>query len=296
MNARVQSRVAPLDPQELRLLLALTRAGTLAGAAARLAVDTSTVFRSLQRLERRVGRTLFERSRTGYRPTELAAQLAGHAERIEAEVEGARSLLQAGTRAVSGEVRVTTTDTILSALVLPSLPKLLRAHPLLQVEIVATNEPASLTRRDADIALRATKRPPEHLVGKHLGPIRNAVYAPPRSRVRTVEQAIASGLPWIAVDDALPEHGSVAWRRKHLPKIRPQVLASSIMAVADAVAAGIGVGIVPMFLGEKRPMQRVSSPLAEIETQLWLLTHAESRHLTRISTVFAHFARELSLD
>ena len=44
-------------------------------------------------------------------------------------------------------------------------------------ELHTGNELASLTRRDADIAVRATKRPPQHLVGKSVGPIRVALYA-----------------------------------------------------------------------------------------------------------------------
>lgn len=67
------------------------RAGTLAEAAQRLGIDASTIFRSVQRIERGPGQRLFERSRSGYRATPLGAQLARHAERIESELATARS-------------------------------------------------------------------------------------------------------------------------------------------------------------------------------------------------------------
>ena len=220
MNASLQSNALGTD--DLALVLALTRAPTLADAAARLGVDTSTVFRSLQRIEKRLGRRLFERDRSGYRAGDLALQLAGHAERIENEMEAARSHLAARDDHVSGLVRVTTTDTLLYGLVMPALEPLMAQHPDLRFDLDASNELASLTRRDADIALRATKRPPEHLVGRRLGALRAAVFAH-RDRARrapTLEDLAA--LPWAVPDEALPDHPSVRWRRKHLPKVTPR--------------------------------------------------------------------------
>lgn len=152
LNAAMQSN--PIEPDDLALVLALTRAPTLADAATRLGVDTSTVFRSLQRIERRLGQRLFERDRGGYRASDLALQLAGHAERIEGELEAARSHLAEGVDRVSGLVRLTTTDTLLYGLVMPMLGDLLAQHPNLRFDLDASNELASLTRRDADLALR----------------------------------------------------------------------------------------------------------------------------------------------
>jgi DNA-binding transcriptional LysR family regulator len=113
MNASLQSTATQLTADDLALLLALTRAPTLADAATRLGVDTSTVFRALQRIEKQLGRRLFDRDRRGYHAGELALQLAAHAERIEGELEAARSQLAARDDSVSGLVRITTTDTLL---------------------------------------------------------------------------------------------------------------------------------------------------------------------------------------
>jgi DNA-binding transcriptional LysR family regulator len=101
---------------------------------------------------------------------------------------------------------------------------------------------------------------------------------------------------WIVVDDALPEHPSVRWRKKHLPKVEPAVRVNSVQGVIDAVAAGLGVGIAPLFsAGPRRELVRLSEPLAECETQLWLLTHPESRHLRRIAVVAAYLAGALAV-
>jgi len=293
MTASAQYR---LGASELAVLLALTRAGTLAGAAPLLGIDGSTVFRTVQRAEKALGQRLFERSRAGYRPTELGVRLAQHAEAIEAELDAARSAAQSKVGAVGGTVRISTTDTILHGLVLPTLQALQAEHPHLQLEVGANNELANLTQREADIALRATRKPPPHLVGRELGPIRVALFAAkPRSRgkVRAIDPATAS---WLAVDDALPEHPSVRWRRKHCPQAVPRVLLNSIQSVFEGIVAGAGIGIVPLFLAQARDdLVALTGALDECETQLWMLTHPESRHLRRISTVAAHLASHLVL-
>jgi DNA-binding transcriptional LysR family regulator len=293
MNASLQRDIGPT---ELALLLALARGGTLAAAAQLAGVDTSTVFRTVQRAEKSLGQRLFERSREGYRATELGHRLAEHAERIEAELEGARSAARAREAAVSGLVRISTTDTLLNGLLLPSLRVLRDAHPQLKLEINARNELANLTQREADVALRATVRPPPHLVGRHLGPIRSAVFMARAAAPRRPRALDLTGASWIAVDEALPEHPSVRWRRKHLPRVEPALRLNSVQLVFDAVRQGLGVGIAPLFLAQTcDDVVAVTPPLDECETQLWLLTHPESRHLRRIQAVAAHIAQAISL-
>jgi DNA-binding transcriptional LysR family regulator len=298
MNAQLQSTaMSPIGAGELAVLLALVRGGTLAAAGALAGVDGSTVFRTVQRCEKALGQRLFERSRSGYLATELGLQLAQHAERIEAELESARGAARLDAGAVGGLVRISTTDTILSGLLLPALAGLATAHPLLRLEITARNELVNLSQREADIALRATVKPPPHVVGRELGPIRSAVYGlKPAARSPRQPPDLAAAR-WIAVDDALPEHPSVRWRKKHLPKVEPVLRVNSVQSVVDAVAAGLGVGIAPVFLAsQRRELQRLGEPLAECETQLWLLTHPESRHLRRIAVVAAHLASTLRMQ
>lgn len=285
-----------LEATDLGVVLALARAGTLAGASERLAVDASTVFRAIQRLERGLGQPLFQRSRTGYLATELAQTLAAQAEQVEAALEAARSALQTRPERVSGSVRITTTDTILHGLVAPALHALHAQHPLLAYELHTGNELASLTRRDADIAVRATKHPPQHLVGRHIGPIRVALYAAKKGGPKRYADVEAGRAPWIAPDDALPEHPSVVWRKRRFPKAQPTYRVTSILTVLELVALGLGVGVLPLFLAQSRTdLKPLTEVLDECQTELWLLTHPESRHLRRVSTVYAHLAQTMTL-
>lgn len=285
-----------LNPADLEVVLALSRFGTLASAGERLGVDASTVFRALQRVERGLGQRLFERTRSGYVANELGVDLAEQAERMEQALEAARSRVEATPAQLSGTVRITTTDTILHGLVAPALRDLGRLHPLLNHELHTGNELASLTRRDADIAVRATRRPPQHLVGKQIGPIKVAVYAARRGGARLFADVEAGRCDWIAPDDALPDHPSVTWRKRHFPKVLPRYRVNSILSVLELVALGLGVGIVPLFLVEgRKDVVRLTEPLDECETDLWLLTHPESRHLRRVGAVYTHLAQALKL-
>ena len=273
----------------------MVRTGTLAAAGDRLGVDASTVFRSLQRIERGLGQSLFARSRTGYLANELAQSLAERAEQVEAALEDARSAVHAAPDQVSGTVRITTTDTILVGLVAPALKALRAQHPNLTYDLRVSNELASLTRRDADIAVRATRRPPQHLVGKHLGSIRVGLYAG-RGCDTTYADVEAGRVPWIAIDDAIPEHPSVAWRKRHFPKVVPTYFVNSLQIAAEMVAMGSGIAILPVVMAQARSDLVSLRDLQDAnQSELWLLTHPESRHLRRIATVYGHLAQVLRM-
>ena len=219
-----------------------------------------------------------------------------HAEQMEAQLEAARSAMQMQPEQVAGAVRITTTDTILHGLLAPVLKPLQALHPLLTLDLYAGNELASLTRRDADIAIRASKRPPQHLIGKHLGAIKVAVYAASKSRLKTFDADIAHKNNWIAPDDALPEHPSVVWRKKHFPKLQATYKVNSILTVAELVAQGLGLGILPVFLAQgRKDLVQLTDILDECQTELWLLTHTEARHLRRVSAVYGYLSQHLQL-
>ena len=94
----------------------------------------------------------------------------------------------------------------------------------------------------------------------------------------------------------MPDHPSVRWRRKQWPRLAPALLVDGIVGVVDALKAGLGVGIVPLFmLAHERELVALSPPLEGCESQLWLLAHPESRHLRRIAACYQHLAQAVRL-
>ena len=291
--AKMQSTLGLAD---LELLLALVRDRSLQGAAERLKVDTSTVFRSIKRIEKDIGELLFERGRQGYLPTELGRELASHAERIESHLQEAREAAAKGGAEPAGVLRITTTDTVLNGLLLPVLGKFTSAHPQIDLELIATNTLANLSQRDADVAIRATRKPPEHLVGSKLGALTSAVFASQAYLDRSGGAIDLEKADWIALDESLAEHPSVRWRRQRYPKVQPRYRCNSVLSVAGSVVWGLGVGVAPMFLLKDHPQVRiVEGPVEELQTDLWMLAHPDTRHLKRVKLLFEFLKQNLVL-
>jgi DNA-binding transcriptional LysR family regulator len=88
----------------------------------------------------------------------------------------------------------------------------------------------------------------------------------------------------------------VLWRKRHFPKLSPRYRVNSILSVPELVALGLGVGIVPLFLAAgRRDVVRLTEALDESQTELWLLTHAQSRHLRRVGAVYTHLAQAMTM-
>ena len=287
MQAPYAKMQSTLDLQDLETILALQRGRTLAGAAERLKVDTSTVFRAIKRIEKEIGELLFDRSRQGYTATELGRELAGHAERIEIQLEEAREAAFNQAAEPSGLLRITLTDTLLHSVLLPVLARFTTAYPQIQLELVTTNVLANLSQREADIAIRVTNAPPEHLVGIRLGTMRSAVYAGKDYLAAQAEGRHYGEMDWIALDDSLPHHPSQHWRRAAFPKLAPRHKAGNLLAVAGAVVNNLGVGIVPLAVLRAHPqVVMLDGPLPELDIGLWLLAHPDTRTLGRMKAMF----------
>ncbi|MFK3822979.1 LysR family transcriptional regulator [Pseudomonas yamanorum] len=282
-----------IDYSDLSLILALVRGGTLARAAALLRVDVSTVFRAVRRLEAALGQTLFEKSRAGYLPTTLATTLAEQAERAEQALEAARVGVEQGGEVISGTVRLTCTDSVLQSLLLPALAQFMPGYPALTLELSTSNDFANLSRRDADIALRLTKTPPEHLVGRCLGTVSYRVCASADYARQHAGKELAA-LNWIAPDDFLPDHPTVTWRRQHLPGVMPAYRCNSMVSVTELVRAGLGVAALPDYL-LGAGLQPLSPPLTGHDTALWLLTRPDCRALRSVVTLFDKLGQHVHL-
>lgn len=299
--APAESDIAPVQykvsTDDLAVVLSLARSRTLAQAALKCGVAASTIFRTVHRIEAGLGRRLFERSRAGYKPTELGEQLCRHASAIDDELQAARSASTQLAGQVSGVVRISAVDAVLHEFVVPALKPLMVKHPQLQIELQGSNALRSLTHRDVDIALRSTDQPPGHLVGKRLGVMHFAVYGGRgmglgKREVSTLSLPRLAALPWVGIDESMPDHPGVAWRRRVLPKVQPVLQVNSMLTAVQAIEAGLGVGVVARFHAARhKTLVQASPTLERCEIGLWLLTHPESRHLRRIAAVASQIER-----
>ncbi|OUM07869.1 LysR family transcriptional regulator [Pseudomonas syringae] len=278
-----------INHADLSLVLALVRGRTLARAAELLHVDISTVFRSIRRLEAALGAALFEKNRRGYIPTDTAQAMAEQAEQAEMALAAARVALQQGEHVVSGTVRLTCTDAVLHSLLLPALATFMPQYPALTLELATSNAFANLSRRDADIALRLTNSPPEHLIGRCLGSADYLICG--RADYREALAQNPASVPWISPDDSMPDHPSVIWRKQAFPAVIPRYRCSSMSAVSQLVTAGMGVAAITDFTARSLTgVECLSEPLAGCRTDLWLLTRPDCRALRSVQTLLEAMA------
>ena len=273
---------AALDWDEFRLVKAIADARSLVGAAEALGVNHSTIFRRLAAIETAVGARLFERSRSGYQPTSageemiaLAASMADSINEFERRVAG-RDVTP------TGELRVTTVDAIAIALLPPVLARFRAANPGVQLDLIVAAQTLNLSRRDAEVAIRTTNEPPETLVGRRICVARWAVYGSQRLVAEFGPRVVAAA-PWIGFGEHYAPPRAKRWLDEAVGPRRQACRIDSVLGMAEAAAAGVGAAILPCFLGDRHPgLVRVGAPLADLDVDLWILTHADLRHSARV--------------
>lgn len=292
----LHKRTSSLDWESLRTVLAVVRAGSLAGAARALDLRHSTIFRRIEEVERRLGQPLFERDRGGWTANDLGETAARAAQAMEdAALEAERRLLGADGR-LSGVVRVATSE-MLGGYLLPRLVQsFLAEHPAMEVEFDVSNRNLDLTRREADLAIRATMDPPEALIGRKLATMGYAIYAPPslltKGKAPELEQ-----LPWIGFDERMAQMQVGRWFARALPDVRPRFRMDSFATMLRAAASGAGAAVLPTFAGSQEPrLVRITEVVPDVHMDLWLLTHPDMRRNARVHALGDHLAATIPVE
>lgn len=289
---------ANLAWDDFRLVKAIADHSGLTGAAAALGVNHSTVFRRLGQIEECLGQQLFERRKTGYVATAAGVEMAALAGRMDEDVTAFSRRLAGRDVAPSGELRITTTDTLHQNVLLPIFADFRRAHPLIRLDIVMGNQALNLSKRDADIAIRASDTPGETLVGRRIADIAWAIYGRAEDGV-SAEEIIDPRLlyrrDWVALGDQLSHVKAARFVREHVAPERIALKSSAVLGIAEAVEQGLGIGPVPCFIADQRPaLMRLLPPNPDFSTGLWVLTHPDIRNAPRIRAFMDFVGAELA--
>lgn len=279
---------------DLRFVLAVGRSGSLSGAARALKVNHSTVFRRIAQLEDGLGVRLFDRLSDGYAPTSAGEALIALGGRVEEDVVALERRLAGEDLRPSGIVRVTTTDTLIPFL--SSVCARFRLiQPQVQLELIVSQERLNLSRRDADVALRPTSTPPETLVGRRVSGIAVAIYGAEAYLAANADDIPLTGHDWIGYDDSLSHLTASHWLQQRVAPERIVMRSNNLMAIREAVRAGIGLALLPCYLADDQPsLRRAGDPIPELMTDLWLLVHEDLRHTARIRAFMDHLASEVA--
>lgn len=290
-----------MDWSDLRTVLAIVRGGGLSGAARDLGTQHSTVFRRLEAIEARLGVKLFERGRSGYRPTAHGDVIADAARTMEDAALAAERRVQGADARLAGTIRIATSEVLASYLLPRLLGDFLNAHPDIELELTVSNRQVDLQRREADLALRATIEPSESLVGRRLATLQYAIFATADvlQSVRIPSGRAGAGqkppplesLPWVGFDSREGDLQIMRALREMLPSIRPRLRADSLMTMLRMAATGAGAVVLPAFAGAQEPCLIRITPVFERPTMdLWLLHHPDVRGNARVRALMQHLA------
>jgi len=243
-----------------------------------------------------MGVRLFERFRNGYMPTAAGDAAMALAGRFEEEILALERKLSGQDLQPTGTVRITTTDTLGLTIVMPHLAAFRAAHPDIRVEMTISNEMANLTRREADIAIRPTAEPPASLVGRRIAGIAFAVYGTAAQLPGRRASDVLATRDWIGLDDALAGTVTAHWLRDNVPDARIHCRVDSLVALREAARAGLGLALLPCFLGDSVVELRRATrdPLPEPRSEVWLLTHEDLKRTARIRAVMDFLAQGLA--
>ncbi|MBK8185517.1 MAG: LysR family transcriptional regulator [Candidatus Competibacteraceae bacterium] len=286
-----------IEWDDYRYFLAVEQAGSVLAAARRLGVNHTTVLRRIASLEKRLGVRLFERLRTGYTPTATGEELREVIARLQQTLLAAEHRLSGKDLQLSGVVRIATTDTLSTGLLLPHLAAFWQRHPRIQLQIIGSNQLVNLTRRDADVAIRATNQPPDNLLGRKIGVARSAIYAAPRYLEARGYDLTSNRHHWIGLDETLAHLPEYRWLERRVAPERIALRLSNLLHKIEVVKAGHGIAPLLCFLAERAPgLIRLTEPEPLFDTDIWLLGHPDLRQVARVRAVMAFITECAAAD
>lgn len=284
-----------MDWNALKIFLAIANSGTLSGAAKTLGVNHSTVFRRLNSFEDEVGGRLFERLNNGYELTLMGEELLLVAHKIEASFDDMERHILGKDIQPKGIVKITAPNNIAYRYLPGYITEFNKIYPDIHIDLLVSNQEFNMTNRQADIAVRATPAPPDHLVGRKVRSIKWSVYA---SKAYAKQHGLPTSTKNLKSHNLIGATGTMqslpafAWLEKNLPE-NICVRCDEMVAMASFVETGQGLGLLPD--DQQRPeLLKLFTFEPGKSSDLWILTHPDLRKVERIKRVMKFLTTSFS--
>jgi DNA-binding transcriptional LysR family regulator len=292
----VNTEKMELEWNDLMVILAICRGGSLSGAARILGQNHSTIFRKINAIEEKTGVRFFERLASGYVMTEAGQTAMRYAERIENEVHAlSREVLGQDMR-LQGKIRVTAPEGITTEITPALFAEFCRLHPGVSIEITGGSFALDLARREADVAIRATAKPPDTSLGRKVCDFRFGIYASPQYLTQNRDTPLPEQ-NWSLIQGTLDWLVPLIWKKKQHAEKQVIYSSNTSMAVINTAAEGMGCTLLPCYLGDAdKRLVRVGDPLETLTIELWVLTHPDLRHTARVKALIAYLYEALKKE
>lgn len=270
---------------DTRIFLTLSRERTLRGAARKLGMNQATVGRHIAALEKSLRTTLFLRSSDGYELTTAGEAAMSVAEGMERRANELQRLIQGLDQRLAGEVRVATTDSLALDFLIPAIKRLHTDHPAVSVQLHASTQMLNLAKREADIAVRTIKPDNPELIIRRLAKWQIGLFAAPVYLERFGEPVPGTsfdGHDLVIYQPYVDGNQAVTLAGEPIHKGRIVVGANSSLMLRTLVREGLGLGEMPVYMGEAEGLVRIWPDRTRSHAyEVWLVTHQDLRHTAR---------------
>ena len=264
---------------DLKIFLAVAEAPSMRVAAKKLHVSHSTVSRRIEALEAGLSVRLFDRMPDGYRLTLSGEELMPVALDMEERLNGFGRNVVGRDDALEGQVCVTIPEVVATTFFMPYFIEFMEKYPGIQIKVRDSFEVFDLSRREADVAIRFTSKPPEHLIGRKLGNLHQAAYATRSYIAKHNPEEPSSDAKWIGW--GTPEEKPSWIAKSPFPHLRIAGHFNNMSIQYQATKQNLGIGFFACTLGDTDPdLVRLSTPKPTMD--VWLLSHRDLRASARM--------------
>ncbi|WP_233441660.1 LysR family transcriptional regulator [Roseateles depolymerans] len=270
-----------MEWNDLRLLLAIHRAGSLTGASRMTGLSQPTLSRRLKSIEAAWGQKVFQRTTNGFALTDEGLLLLPHALRMEEEFLAMERQFFGASSELKGQIRVASSDWFGARVLSRWIADFTRLHPGVEVELLTDARPVSLTQREADIAFRITPFNEAGIVQRLFSEMQYGLYC--AQHLPEDFPPSDGAVELITLSGAFEHSPDVLWLKGQFPQGRVTFASNSREAQAWYCGQGGGVAVLPKVLASCIPgLREVSLTEAPPSRKLWLGYHEDLRQAPRI--------------
>lgn len=271
-----------LNWDDVKVFLAIARAGTIRGAAKTIGANHATISRRLTTLESALGARLFDRATDGLTLTQLGEELVPHATKVEQELAAAtRQVVGRDTRP-AGVIHVSMPTFLNNTAVMEALTAFTNTYETIELFIDMTNQFVSLERREADVSIRYSFDVTQDVIASKLVQCTKGAYCSPSYAAKMADNG-GAGLHWIGWAEPQDDRTADWIKEGAFPRATLRHRATDSEAQCAFAAAGEGLALLPCFVADNDP-RLVRAPFQQPlpDRAIWLLVHRDLQKSARI--------------
>ncbi|MDR4305938.1 LysR family transcriptional regulator [Chelatococcus sambhunathii] len=275
-----------MEWSDVRIFLAVARAGTLGAAARALRLSHPTVGRRLKALEEATGHTLFQRTAEGFIPTEEGAAVIALAEQMEDGALAIERRLAGQEQELRGTLRISSADWFGAYVLPPIVKEYAEAYPHVDVEILTGTRLFSLAQREADIAFRIVPFDGPDIVQRRLVRLPYGAYV--ATELPEPVYGDGDGFRLITHDTSTGQFPDIDWLAQSFPNARTIVRSNNRNVQSRMCGQGVGIAVLPRVVGDQMTdLRRLDLPSEPPSRDIWMGYHKDIKRLQRLRAFIA---------